>query len=90
MAKIEIHHHDRYIHHHDCWDLADGCHIDKINDTYYVQNGMIHRMDGPAVVWCDGYREWYLFDQKSEFDDWIKELEKADEEHATMMKLKWG
>ena len=27
-------------------------------------NGQLHRTDGPARIWVDGYREWYLDDKK--------------------------
>ena len=27
--------------------------------TYYTLRGKLHRTDGPAIEWADGYRAWY-------------------------------
>lgn len=27
--------------------------------TIWMANGLVHRLDGPAVIWPDGVREWY-------------------------------
>ena len=26
---------------------------------WYLPNGKLHREDGPAIEWADGYKEWY-------------------------------
>ena len=33
----------------------------KYNDkTEWTLNGKLHREDGPACEWADGYKAWYL------------------------------
>ena len=27
---------------------------------YYNEQGQLHREDGPAIEWSDGYKEWYI------------------------------
>lgn len=36
---------------------------DAFGNTTYTLNGKLHRTDGPAVEWVDGYRAWW-FDGK--------------------------
>ena len=33
---------------------------DKGNIRYYNKKGERHRLDGPAVEWIDGYKEWWV------------------------------
>jgi hypothetical protein len=32
-------------------------------DKFWHLNGKLHREDGPAVEWADGYTAWYLNDK---------------------------
>jgi len=34
--------------------------IDEYGDKYYYVNNVLHREDGPAVEWHDGYKAWYV------------------------------
>ena len=37
--------------------------------TYWVNsNGVLHRVDGPAVEWTDGSKEWYLYGKRHRVD----------------------
>jgi len=36
------------------------CEIDKWGTRRWRLNGLLHRTDGPAVVWLDGAEQWYL------------------------------
>ena len=31
------------------------------NKRWYNADGQLHRLDGPAVEWANGYKEWYLY-----------------------------
>jgi len=35
---------------------------------WYNQNGQYHRLDGPAIEWCSGDREWYVNGEKHRLD----------------------
>ena len=34
--------------------------VNEYGDKEWSLNGQIHREDGPAVEWSDGYKEWWL------------------------------
>ena len=34
------------------------------NKRWYNDVGQYHRLDGPAVEWCNGDKEWYLNDKE--------------------------
>lgn len=38
------------------------------NGTRYFKEGKVHREDGPAVQWADGYKEWYKEDKLHRID----------------------
>jgi len=42
--------------------FADNCKKTEDNDgnTIYSKFGLLHRIDGPAIEYCDGYKSWYL------------------------------
>lgn len=45
-------------------DFSDGMHVDyQGNKTWYL-NGVLHREDGPAVEWVNGYKSWWLHGQR--------------------------
>jgi hypothetical protein len=37
-----------------------GLFVRKNNDKYWYQNGLLHRLDGPAIEFTDGNQEWYI------------------------------
>ena len=44
------------------------------NIGYYNEQGQLHREDGPAIEWADGYKDWYLNDKRyseQEFNDFL-------------------
>ena len=44
-------------------------------DKEWYQNGLLHRLDGPAVEWSDGYKAWYIEGTRyteQEFNEKIK------------------
>ena len=34
--------------------------IDKYGNKYWRLNGLLHRIDGPAVEFTSGYKAWFL------------------------------
>ena len=41
-------------------DIPDGLNIDSQGNKMWYLNGVLHRTDGPAVEWINGYRSWWL------------------------------
>jgi len=41
-------------------EMKDGKHIDKDGTIRYYVNNQLHREDGPAMEWVDGYKSWFL------------------------------
>ncbi len=39
--------------------IEDGLRIDKYGTKQWYQDGLLHRLDGPAVVYPNGTRFWY-------------------------------
>jgi len=40
--------------------MKNGLQIDDIGNKFYLQNGVYHREDGPAIEWHTGEKEWYV------------------------------
>ena len=34
--------------------------IDKSGNKFWRVNGLLHRLDGPALEWSNGYKEWHV------------------------------
>lgn len=52
--------------------MKDGKNTNQAG-TQWLKNGSLHREDGPAVVWRNGNKEWYLEGQRlseEEFNQW--------------------
>jgi len=39
--------------------MKDGHYFDKNGHKVWVQNGVLHRLDGPAKIWKNGSHGWY-------------------------------
>ncbi len=56
--------------------LPDGSCIDHYGNVGYVENKKRHRVDGPAVEWDNGTKEWYVDDKeyrtKEEYEEALK------------------
>jgi hypothetical protein len=57
---------------------------------YWWLNGKLHRVDGPAVEYVDGYKEWCLYGNYYTFDDWLEANTYISEEEKLMLKLTHG
>ncbi len=51
-------------------------------------NGQLHRMDGPAVEYADGSREWWVNDQPLSFNQWLDAVARTLEERMDLT-LRW-
>lgn len=40
----------------------------KVNATLYLENGLRHRTDGPAIEHTNGLKIWYVKDQRHRLD----------------------
>tara|TARA_R110000868_G_scaffold77151_3_gene221248 strand:+ start:1825 stop:2085 length:261 start_codon:yes stop_codon:yes gene_type:complete len=36
------------------------CEIDSLGTKKWHLNGLVHREDGPAIIWYNGDKSWYL------------------------------
>ena len=41
--------------------MKDGCHIEPNGDKSWWKDGKLHREDGPAVEWVNGYQSWWMY-----------------------------
>ena len=56
----------------------------------WFRYGQIHRIDGPARSRYGEKREWFLFNRKHTFNDWLFYNDEIDEEDKTLLKLEYG
>ena len=42
--------------------------INEFGDIEYTLNGVLHRTDGPALEWANGYKEWYVNGERHRTD----------------------
>jgi hypothetical protein len=43
--------------------------------TAHIKNGLYHRLDGPAIIWWDGYLEWWINGIKyKDKEEWFNAL----------------
>lgn len=47
----------------------------KYNVEYYMLDELIHRTDGPAVIYPDESHHFYLFDERLPFKLWLINVE---------------
>jgi hypothetical protein len=52
--------------------------IDASGDKFWFKHGKLHRLDGPASEFADGFKEWFIEDKhipvasQSEFERYLK------------------
>ena len=51
-------------------------HVDRHGDKWWSLNGKRHRVDGPALEWANGTKEWYLNNKEYSESAYWKELNK--------------
>jgi len=56
---------------------------DEYGNKYWTKkNGLLHRLDGPAIEWANGHKEWYK-------NGWIHRLGGPAVEHVDGRKEWW-
>ena len=60
------------------------------NTVWRLPNRNIHRTDGPAVEWTDGYKQWRLDGKYLSFDQWLEQTPGLTDEEKVMYKLEHG
>ena len=45
--------------------------INDLGTKLWSKNGALHRLDGPAVVYADGNKRWFLNDTEYTHDEFI-------------------
>jgi len=48
--------------------MKNGLEVDKYGDKCWYLNDELHREDGPAQEWSNGYKEWYLHGKEHRAD----------------------
>lgn len=44
------------------------------NDKEWYIEGKYHRTDGPAIEWSDGFKEWWIDDNRYSQEEWFQQL----------------
>ena len=47
-------------------------------DKFWYQNDKLHRLDGPAMEWSDGSKDYWIEDEKYSYEDWKKKVEEIN------------
>jgi hypothetical protein len=40
--------------------MKNGMIVDEFGDKYWYKNDLLHRTNGPAIIYLDGYEYWYF------------------------------
>jgi hypothetical protein len=64
--------------------------ISSFGNKYWRLNGKLHRVDGHALEFADGTKEWWLNNKHYSFDDWLTANTYISEEEKLMLKLIHG
>jgi hypothetical protein len=68
----------------------DGSYLCERGDTYwYNKKGILHREDGPAVIWHDGRVCWYLNNREHTFNEYLK-LTPITKETKLLLRLQYS
>jgi hypothetical protein len=63
--------------------------VNRVGDKFWMLHTKIHRDDGPAIEYADGYKSWWLNDNPLTFDAWLDKVNMPDE-GKVLMKLTHG
>ena len=59
-----------------------ACIVSHSGTEFWYRNGVIHRLDGPAVITASGVEHWYIFGYKL---DGIEEFKRYMERHQPLV-----
>lgn len=90
MDNIPTHVHDNNFSLFHVESFPDGLHIRPDRSQVYVKDGMLHREDGPAVIYYDGgISFWYQHRPYFYLDDYAKAAGIFDTDVYIMLKLQY-
>lgn len=49
----------------------DNIFEDKDGNKFYYLNGLLHRIDGPAMEFSDTSKLWFIDNKEYSFKDWL-------------------
>ena len=53
-------------------------------DRCWYQNGKLHRLDGPAIEWADGTRQWWINGKQLSEEEFNQQTKKTTCENKTV------
>jgi hypothetical protein len=59
------------------------------NQEWYI-NGRFHRTDGPAIIYFNGMKRWYLYDKRFLDNKSYQKVAGISDEDMTAIILKYG
>jgi hypothetical protein len=60
------------------------------NRYWFTADRKLHRTDGPAVEFADGFTYWWLHDKSLSLDEYLDQNTELTDEEKVMMKLQYG
>ena len=79
MDGIYVYEHKvKFLFHPISYGFRHGCHIDEAGTKYYLQDGKIHRENGPAIEYANGHKEWHRHDELHRTDGPAVECQNGD------------
>jgi hypothetical protein len=63
--------------------------VNAEGDNFWYQHGEFHRDDGPAIIYANGHKSWWLNNERFTFERWLDEVD-ISEEQKVMIKLQYG
>jgi hypothetical protein len=85
-------HSNRYvaINYLDAVEQPDCSYLDNTGVIqWFNDEGEIHCDFGPAIIYPDGSKHWFVNDKRYLFNDWCKKLSKTDEKKM-LLRLQYG
>jgi len=61
--------------------------VQKTHTIYYL-NDKLHRTDGPAIEYTNGYKEWWIHDEEYSEQESHEYIKKAKHKCPEYMKIK--
>jgi hypothetical protein len=51
--------------------MKNGMFVNQLGDKCWYKDDLLHRTDGPAVIWPNGYESWYLNGKWLSREKWL-------------------
>jgi hypothetical protein len=59
-------------------DKLNGWHTDNYGIRRHFRKGVVHREDGPAIIYLDGSKQWYVHHRLTTMEDVLDTPEKRE------------